>query len=150
MVHVVVRKLLFGRVTPVGLSEEDLVQEGMIALLVADRTFKEDMGAKFETYASRCIHNRVVDVIRRAKRAPESAGDREQDVGERGQIEDDFEREEILKNVLSECNEIERAIFNSYFQGYSYTEIANIFEVPQKKIDNTIQKIKNKVKIAVE
>lgn len=38
-----------------GLEKEDLMQEGMIALLSAIRTYRGDRGAAFRTYASRCI-----------------------------------------------------------------------------------------------
>jgi len=137
LVTVVVRKIIFTYKVK-NFSEEDLVQEGMLALLKARNTFKEDGGAKFETYASRCIHNRVIDVIRR-ERGTDSLDFEisSQDDGVEREL-----RDEILERVLTQLNEIERAIFNSYIQGYTYTEIAKIFEINNKKIDNTIQKVK--------
>ena len=54
------------------------------------------------------------------------------------------DKEELLKilhEVLDNCSEIEQAIFNAYFQGYSYQEICEIFGINKKKVDNTIQKI---------
>jgi len=122
-----------------GIAEEDLFQEGMLALLKAERTFKKDGGAKFETYASVVIHNRIVDVLRMHKEDPI---DLTEDITPDNQNND--AREELLKilhEVLDNCTEFEKAIFNAYFQGYSYQEICEIFGINKKKVDNTIQKI---------
>ena len=126
----------------VGLDEEDLVQEGMIALLKAQQTYNEKSNAKFETYASVVIRNRIIDVIRSYK-VIEPIKATEPTVGE------DFDSsgnhvEELLKilhEVLQKCSDVEKAIFNAYFQGYSYDEICKIFSINKKKVDNTIQKI---------
>lgn len=45
---------------------EDLVQEGMLALVEAARTFDEARGVKFLTYATPAIHQRVQRFLRRA------------------------------------------------------------------------------------
>ena len=122
-----------------GIAEEDLFQEGMLALLKAERTYKADVGAKFETYASVVIHNRIVDVIRMHKEDPI---DLTEDITPDNQQNND--KEELLKilhEVLDNCTEFEQAIFNAYFQGYSYQEICEIFGINKKKVDNTIQKI---------
>lgn len=52
-----------------GLEKEDLMQEGMIALLSAIRTYREDGGASFRTYASRCISNGLAKVAASQLRA---------------------------------------------------------------------------------
>ena len=45
--------------------EEDYFHEGMIALIQAYDSYKEDNNVKFITYASRCIHNRYRDIFKR-------------------------------------------------------------------------------------
>ena len=121
----------------VDIEEEDLFQEGTLALLKAEKTYKKNGGAKFETYASVVIHNRIVDVIRTYK--PEKTGLAEP----AGNAPDDGVKEllKILHDVLDNCTDFEKAIFNAYFQGYSYQEICEIFAVNKKKVDNTIQKV---------
>ena len=114
----------------------------MIALLKAQQTYNEKSNAKFETYASVVIRNRIIDVIRSYK-VIEPIKATEPTVGE------DFDSsgnhvEELLKilhEVLQKCSDVEKAIFNAYFQGYSYDEICKIFSINKKKVDNTIQKI---------
>ena len=143
LVTTVVRRVMFHyRLAHLNLSEDDLIQEGMLALMRAARTFKEDGGAKFETYASRCIHNGIVDIVRREINQPSPI----EAVVEIGDGHEWVEKREILMQALEECTEIERAIFNSFMQGYTYDEIAKIFEIGKKKIDNTIHKVKTKVR----
>jgi len=50
-----------------GLEKEDLMQEGMIALLSAIRTYRGDRGAAFRTYASRCIENEILMYLRKSQ-----------------------------------------------------------------------------------
>lgn len=45
--------------------EEDYFHEGMIALIQAYDSYKEDSNVKFITYASRCIHNRYRDIFKK-------------------------------------------------------------------------------------
>ena len=85
------------------------------------------------------IHNRIVDIIRTHK---EELSVLTEDVTADNQHSAD--KEELLKilhEVLDNCTEFEKAIFNAYFQGYSYQEICEIFGINKKKVDNTIQKI---------
>ena len=42
--------------------------------------------------------------------------------------------------------ELERAIFNSYIEGFSYEEMGRIFELNRKKVDNIVQKVKRIIK----
>jgi len=146
LVIAVVRHAIFKLDKHPSLSEEDLIQEGLIALLRAQKTYKGNKGAKFETYASICIRNRLIDILRKENTKTYIESTQITEIPDTDYKIELVEKEEILKNVLKTCTEIERAILNSYLQGFSYTEIAKIFEITSKKIDNTIQKIKNKIK----
>jgi len=52
----------------VGADAEDVVQEGMIGLLKAVRTYDADKNATFGTYAERCVTNQIISAIRTADR----------------------------------------------------------------------------------
>ena len=131
-----------------GVSEPDLKQEGMMALLKASRTYQADKGAKFETYASTVIYNRMIDVVRKEKSDRKEQVIAIQDHDARVNItpEQIFwgnERgREIEKVLKKQCSDIELAIYKSHYLGRSYSEIAFTFDVTKKKIDNTIQKVK--------
>ena len=144
-----VRFLIFDyKIDTTFLSEEDLIQEGMLALLKAEKIYNKERGAKFETYIRHVIKNRIVDLLRKQNNSPDSGAEQAQNtVGE--SLEQTFEKMELeraLEQTLEGCTEIERAIFNSYVQGYTYSEIAEIFEISKKKIDNTIQKVRGLVR----
>lgn len=51
------------------IPHEDLVQEGLLACVLAVESFDAAREASFPTYALRCAHNRMVDYVRREKRA---------------------------------------------------------------------------------
>jgi RNA polymerase sporulation-specific sigma factor len=147
MVTIIARKFVGGNLT-----EQDLVQEGMISLLRAHDTFNVDGGASFETYATRVIRNRLIDIIRRQKGRGfvDYSGDLSDIVAERKydpQVEEEFlEKSSLIKKILAQLPDVERAIFNSYAQGYSYDEIVKIFDISKKKIDNTVQKVRKLVR----
>jgi RNA polymerase sporulation-specific sigma factor len=123
-------------------DEDDLFQEGCIALLKAEKTYNEKRGIKFETYASTVIRNRITDILRKNGEKNEG-GEIDNETGKNLEHEVDFiEKREILNMVLQKCTDIERAVWNAYIGGYSYIEIEKIFAINKKKIDNTVQKIK--------
>ena len=131
------------RFNSASIAEDDLYQEGWLALLKAKQTFNDQLGVKFETYASHVIRNRLIDLLRKHHEEelplPDPLG---------GTGEDEIERQRklrLLRKVWAECSDIERAIFKAYWHGHSYKEIGDIFDVTPKKIDNTIQKIKKRV-----
>ena len=144
LVLMVIRALM-AKYNVVGFEEEDFLQEGRIALWKAKETYQAQSKAKFETYASAVIRNRIVDYIRTQKgMLPEQflqdKNGTEIEPADKTPVDPVFR--EILNEVLKEhCDKLERAIFNAYYQGYSYQEICKIFEISKKKVDNTIQNI---------
>lgn len=150
LVQAVVLKATFKFNLPdFGLTTNDLVQEGNLALIKAAKTFNQNDGrAKFETYASVCIKNRIIDILRTytARGGSPSPQQLFDDMVSDKDYLDLALKRDTLEKALKTLPEIERAIFNSYFQGHSYAEIAKIFEITPKKIDNTIQKVKSLVR----
>ena len=138
-----VRIIARGFIKSTGLPEDDLVQEGMLALMRARDTFDEKRDVKFETYASRVITNRFIDLQR--KRHDDAVFDDEVAHGV-PDFNDRVALAEIKKILREHATDLERAIFNSYVEGFSYDEISKIFELPRKKIDNTVQKVKKLIK----
>ena len=51
-----------------GADAEDVVQEGMIGLLKAVRSYDAEKNASFGTYAERCVTNQIISAIRSADR----------------------------------------------------------------------------------
>jgi RNA polymerase sigma factor FliA len=62
LVNHLVRRMI--QQLPPGMSREDLVQFGLYGLIEAVERFNPNLGAKFETYASRRIKGAIIDQIR--------------------------------------------------------------------------------------
>jgi RNA polymerase sporulation-specific sigma factor len=151
LVDIIYRK----RFSNSGVSEPDLKQEGMMALLKAVKTFNADLGIKFETYASRVIRNRMIDIVRKETADIKESGIQIQDHDAReNQTPEQFfwSKElgvQINKILKKHCDEIEIAIFKSHYLGRNYDEIALTFDITKKKIDNTIQKVKRVISVFI-
>lgn len=136
----------------IGIDGDDLVQTGMIGLMRAVRTFREDEAAGFKTYAGRCIRNAILDAIRKQKSAPVSDVDledvflpSEEQEPSRLYIEDETARilSETIASVLSER---EADVLKLYLNAMSYREISERLGMEQKQVDNTIYSFKKKIK----
>ena len=135
LVRVLARKFACSR-----FDEEDLYQEGMLAYIKAESTFDPKRDVKFETYASRVITNRFIDLLR--KQGENILELQEENTTGDFNLDDQVNLIEIKKILHEKINDLDRAIFNSYIEGFSYEEISKIFELPRKKIDNIVQKVK--------
>jgi len=144
-----------------GGDSEDLIQEGMVGLLKAVRTYDQQRQARFRTYAEVCIRSRLLSAIRAAGRDKHSPLNNSIpfdspliDTAEylslhRESPEDVLigkeewkERLYLLKDQLSG---FETKILQLYLSGLSYGEIANRIGRPQKSVDNAVQRIRRKV-----
>lgn len=140
----------------VGGDSEDLIQEGMIGLLSAIRTFRPDRDAGFATYARVCIHNRIAMALRSANRdkhiplnsalplfqLPQPAdapGDPEDELISRE------EQEGRWKAISRQLSAFERRVLSLYLKGLSYGEIAAHVGKPLKAVDNAVQRIRRKI-----
>ena len=145
-----------------GGDSEDLIQEGMLGLLTAIRSFDSAREASFHTFAAICIKSRLLTAIRAAqgeKHAPlnhsisfepplfdgpnaylfSSVESPEDVIIGREELK---ERLDALKGQLSE---LEAQILPPYLSGLSCGEIAKRVGRSQKSVDNAIQRIRRKV-----
>lgn len=138
------------------LEMDDLNQEGMIGLLAAVKSFNSDKGAKFITYASRCINNSIQTAISKFSRIKDIPQDSiielDEDLhnGQTGlSAEDVFlanESVSILKDILyEELSKFENEVLRLHIVGCTYNEIANKLGKNPKAIDNAMQRIRKKL-----
>ena len=138
------------------LEQEDLIQEGLIGLLAAINSYKDGKGAKFSTYASRCINNSVQKAIRKFSRLkdipPSNIMPLEEvfcDDNPALSAEDEYLAKEsvsALTDFLYEgLSRFENEVLRLYIQGFSYAEIAEKLSKNPKAIDNAIQRIRKKL-----
>ncbi len=139
------------------LTREDWFQEGMIGLLLAVRTFKEEKKCSFATYASVCITNRLKSVCKKAlgrKNEPLNSSLELDDtvVPPAVSTEDDYiENEEytfLTEKYVSVLSAVEKNVVEHYIAGFSYSEIAKKLGMTEKSVDNALFRAKTKLKKA--
>lgn len=146
-----------GKYTNSPLEYDDIVQEGMIGLLAAIKTYDENKGASFKTYAATCINNSVQTALKkftRQKDIPQSqvVEYAEEEIPEQhGSIsaEDYYiagESVSMLAKILKEnLSDYENEVLRLHIVGCNYNEIANRLSKTPKSVDNALQRIKKKL-----
>ena len=150
-----------------GLDINDLIQEGRLGLLKASETFSESKDTLFYTYAKTCIERKMYDLVKSTRRVKhkilnESIPiDVDDDKGEYKELDyllkDETENPEQLllneegkkelQNIInSKLNDIEIQVLELKLKGFENKEISEILDCDYKKIDNTLQRIKQKLK----
>lgn len=140
-----------------GYEQNDFVQEGLLALLYACRTFDENGSSGFKNYMSVVVERRFISIIRKSstqKAVPKSALVQLDDLGDT--LEDLSQapeellmcREHLkmvldkLKNVLSKT---EFEVVMLYGNGLGYKEIAKKLSISEKSADNALQRARRKI-----
>ena len=139
------------------LEYDDIVQEGMIGLLAAIKTFDKNNGTSFKTYAATCINNSIQTALKkftRQKDIPQSQVIEyaEEEIPEQhGSIsaEDYYiagESVSMLAKILKEnLSDYENEVLRLHIVGCNYNEIANRLSKTPKSVDNALQRIKKKL-----
>ena len=140
-----------------GYEQNDFVQEGLLALLYACRTFDENGSSGFKNYMSVVVERRFISIIRKSstqKAVPKSALVQLDDLGDTlkdlSQTPEELLmcREHLkmvldkLKNVLSKT---EFEVVMLYGNGLGYKEIAKKLSISEKSADNALQRARRKI-----
>jgi len=151
----------------VGAERDDIVQEGMIGLYKAIKSFKEDKHNSFKTFANMCIERQLITAIKTSNRQKHmplnsylslntSAYDDDEDktlmeVLNNHTVEDPLEtitKKEYYKTVEDSIDkslsDFEKQVLKKFIKGDSYVKIAEELESPVKSVDNAIQRIRKK------
>ena len=151
----------------VGAEKEDIVQEGMIGLYKAIKSYSDDKNTSFKSFANMCIERQLITAIKTSNRQKHmplnsylslntSAYDDEDntelmDIFNNNTVEDPLEtitKKEYYKtveNVIDKSlSDFEKQVLARFMRGESYVDIANKLEAPVKSIDNAIQRIRKK------
>ena len=148
----------------VGGDQNDLIQEGMIAMYEAINTYEHKKHPSFLVYAKNCIRTNLIDAIRKAgteknrmlNEAVSLTMDEDEDgfrmeeflVGDADIPEKIFfaetERRIFLENLQNRLSKLEKQVLMLFLNGRTYTEIAAELEKSPKSIDNALQRIKQK------
>ena len=154
----------------IGAEHDDIVQEGLIGLFKAIKSYKPDMKNSFKSFANMCIERQLITAIKSSNRQKHmplnsylslniSAYDEDEcdsdtsliDVFNSPLAEDPLDtitkREyfQYIEDAIDKSlSNFEKKVLNQYMNGKSYMQIAEDLDTPVKSIDNAIQRIRKK------
>lgn len=159
-----------------GGDNDDLIQEGMIGLFKAVRDYDAGRDASFYTFADLCISRQMYNAVqasRREKHTPLNTyislyADMT-DAGEDGngmelvntitsavetnpeQLMIDRENVADIEAIIDkELSIFEKQVLDLYITGMSYSQIARVLSRDEKSTDNALQRLKAKLRKAVD
>lgn len=140
----------------IGGEREDLLQEGWMGFFGAMRKFDVERGENFQQFATILIEREMIDAIRRANSGKNQVLSSSVFVDNDDILSSDFTLEDnvvyqetyqqILAEIKSNLSKRELIVLEKYLQGYTYVDIAENLGVKPKSVDNTLTRIKNKLK----
>ncbi len=155
----------------IGSEPDDLIQEGMIGLYEAVKSFKHEK-ASFAAFAGICIRRQMISAVKTATRnkhkplnsyvsLDKSVYDAEGDSKLIESVSEKYPQnpeaividKENLSGIESTINrtlsKLELEVLMYYLDGYSYQQIAEKIDRDVKAVDNAIQRIKRKIESVI-
>jgi len=151
-----------------GADSEDIVQEGMIGIFKAIKSFDPGKQTTFQTFAEICINRQIIDAIKAAGRLKHSplnesvSLDKPMEGSEESTLRDIIRdrNPELEDIVVLNCemdkllvlgkeifSGLELKVWNEYLKGRTYPEIAEITGRSVKTVDNALQRTKRKLEL---
>lgn len=151
-----------------GGENEDLIQEGMIGLMKAVRSFDESQGAGFSSFAELCVSRQMYSAIESSKRKKHiplnsyiSLYEQSENGGEKNPpLIDTIESrtdnnpealyigkkitEVFMEELKESLSPLENHVLYLHLMGTDYRKIAEILEKSPKTIDNALQRVRAK------
>ncbi len=138
-----------------GLDTEDFIQEGVMAIFSAVKTYSASK-ASFKTFVCLCINRAMSSALSRvtgaAKHIPEGLISPIDDI----ELADMSDPESILIEkesyndlesiIKQDLSKFEYQVLNEFLSGKSYSQIADALGVSTKSIDNALRRIRSKIK----
>ena len=150
-----------------GADSDDVIQEGMVGLFHAIRSYDPARGASFKTFADLCIDRRILSAVKGAGRLKNSPlnnsvsfdlpldDDSDQTIGDRLTADSSSDPEAqllyedlsrfLLENEGKLFSELERSVIRGLVEGKDYRHIADELGRSPKSVDNAIQRIRRKL-----
>ena len=151
----------------IGAEKEDIIQEGMIGLFKAIKSFDASKQNSFKSFANLCVERQLITAIKTSNRQKNMPLNSYLSLNMTAYNEDDdtsimevldthtaedpldtITKKEYYKNIENaidkNLSDFEKKVLNRYAQGESYVKIAEKLDTPVKSIDNAIQRIRKK------
>lgn len=153
-----------------GIDIKEVEQEAFFAFSDALNSYRDDKNASIGTFISLCVDRRIKKVIK------SQSGEKAKVLGNIYSLDYDYEEglslqdivsdkndkdplynltneegyNELIKNIKEKLSESEYEIFEFMMNGFDYNTIAMLTNRTSKQVDNTIQRIKHKIRDIIE
>ncbi len=151
-----------------GAERDDTVQEGLIGLFKAIKSFDVQKQNTFKTFANICIERQLITAIKSSNRQKHMPLNSYVSLNNSAYENDDNDEEfintfdsktvedpldtvmkkeyyEYIENTIDKTlSGFEKQVLSRYIKGESYVNIANKLDAPVKSVDNAIQRIRKK------
>ena len=140
-----------------GYEQNDFVQEGLMALLYACKTYDAHGGSSFGNFVSLIVERRFISIFRSSqskKAVPDAMLVRIDGIGEEltdyvATPEEQLVYKEQLGQVLKRLHALlsarEYEVLMLFASGLSYSKISNKLNISEKSVDNALQRARRKV-----
>ncbi len=145
-----------------GGDEDDLLQEGMIALYKAVGDYCPDKQTSFRSFAELCVTRHLISTIKKAARTKhtplntfvpldvtavdEGSLPYATDLTPLELLLQRENNEQWLRDIHERLSPLECDVLHLYMEGYSYNEIAGALSRNPKTVDNALSRIKRKLR----
>ena len=140
-----------------GYEQNDFVQEGLMALLYACKTYDAHGGSSFGNFVSLIVERRFISIFRSSqskKAVPDAMLVRIDGIGEEltdyvAPPEEQLVYKEQLGQVLKRLHALlsarEYEVLMLFASGLSYSKISQQLNISEKSVDNALQRARRKV-----
>ena len=144
----------------VGGDRDDLIQEGMLGLFKAIRSYDPEREAAFATYAGTLVSHQILSAVKASQRQKHQALNRSISMNEIEEQKGDLtlgtaespesivldleNTRELRERIFALLSPMEKKVLERYLEGYDYLQIAEQMGRPPKSIDNALQRIRAK------
>lgn len=147
----------FVRVKAISMSNsiveaDDLMQEGLLGLLNAIRTYNSSNDTLFSTYSNVCITNKMTTALIKSNRSDIPVAEVDKKVEELDQSTPEsilLEKEKLLElddEISAILSQKEWHIFRLFLRGSTYNQMARQLNISPKTVDNALQRVRRKLK----
>ena len=136
----------------------DLIQEAMVAMLIAVRKYDSDKNMSFKNFLALCVEKRFISVLRAASsksRIPDNnkifLDDESEDVFDSNQstpdeiLESKEHTRSLYKRLKEELSPYEYEVTLCYLKGFSCKETARFLNVSEKSVENALSRTRKKI-----
>lgn len=149
-----------------GIDISEVKQEAMLAFTDALIKYSSDKSTSLPTFISLVVERKIQNCIRKAETIKNKVNteayslEAEYEVFKRPleeilgdssldplhKMENEERLEELTKKINDDLSPFEKDVYKLVINGFGYQDIAKILNKEPKQIDNTIQRIRNKIK----